>query len=113
MALKLEDSCFVSKVLKVVGDDGSKEAPPKNISLCALRSHHSPNRKLSSSRARSLPSSFVCENLQSPLLGSGEANRESRSQEWKLSSKAEFFLRRDIERSSKGGSGAIKSPRAD
>ena len=85
MALKLEDSCFVSKVLKVVGDDGSKEAPPKNISLCALRSHHSPNRKLSSSRARSLPSSFVCENLQSPLLGSGEANRESRSQEWKLS----------------------------
>ncbi|RVW78875.1 LINE-1 retrotransposable element ORF2 protein [Vitis vinifera] len=44
MALKLEDNCFVSKVLKVVGDDGSKEAPPKNISLCALRSHHSPNR---------------------------------------------------------------------
>ena len=84
MALKLEDSCFASKVLKVGGDDGSKEAPPKNISLYALRSHHSPSKKLSSSPARSLPLLFVCENLQSPLLGSGEANRESWSQEWKL-----------------------------
>ena len=84
-------SCFASKVLKVKGEDGSKEAPPKNIGLYAPRSHHSPSRKLSSSRVRSLPSSFVCENLQSPLPGSGEANRESRSQEWKLSSKAEFF----------------------
>ncbi|KAL6343054.1 hypothetical protein AAG906_017866 [Vitis piasezkii] len=50
-------SCFASKAMKVVRDDKSKEAPP-NISLYVSRSHHSPSRKLSRSRARSLPLSF-------------------------------------------------------
>ncbi|RVW91343.1 hypothetical protein CK203_035391 [Vitis vinifera] len=68
-------SCFASKVLKVMGEDGSKEAPPKNIGLYAPRSHHSPSRKLSSSR--SVPQKEVARlsNLQGPIKEAKEALR--------------------------------------
>ena len=89
-------SCNVSKVLKVVGDDGSKEVPSKNINfyLCASRSHHSLRWKLGSSRARSLPPLPIFENIPSLLLGNVVVNKDFGFQEWKLLSKAEIFIER-------------------
>ena len=89
-------SCNVSKVLKVVGDDGSKEVPSKNINfyLCASRSHHSLRRKLGRSRARSLPPLPIFENIPSLLLGNVVVNKDFGFQEWKLLSKAEIFIER-------------------